>query len=247
MATAKSPKGFILYEGPSVLDGKPIVVIATMKTKNRKTGDVVQTWILRSDLNPIAALEARADESICGGCPHRRSIGGACYVNVGQAPLAIWKAYKAGSYGLCLWPELSDAFKGKTIRLGAYGDPAAVPAHIWDGLLSQSKAHMGYTHQLAHKNFDPAILEFCMVSADTPKVAAKAQAQGLRTFRVKSPEAPLLAGEVICLADSKGMSCAECKACDGAKADGPSIVIDVHGSLATRYESKYRTINLRVA
>lgn len=244
MATAKSPKGYILYEGPSVLDGKPIVVIATMKTKNRKTGDVVQTWILRSDLNPIAALEARADESICGGCPHRRSIGGACYVNVGQAPLAIWKAYKAGSYSKS-WQ--STTFGGKTVRLGAYGDPAAAPADMWDAVLRSTKAHMGYTHQSGHKNFDPAILEFCMVSADTPKVAAKAQAQGLRTFRVKSPEAPLLAGEVICLADSKGMSCAECKACDGAKADGPSIVIDVHGSLATRYESKYRTINLRVA
>ena len=48
-------KGFILYEGASMLDGAPIVVIATMKTSNRKTGDMVQTWILRSDVNPVEA------------------------------------------------------------------------------------------------------------------------------------------------------------------------------------------------
>ena len=32
-------RGFILYEGASVLDGAPIVVVATLKTQNRKTGD----------------------------------------------------------------------------------------------------------------------------------------------------------------------------------------------------------------
>ena len=39
-------KGYILYEGPSALDGAPIVVIATMETSNAKTGAMVQTWIL---------------------------------------------------------------------------------------------------------------------------------------------------------------------------------------------------------
>ena len=48
-------KGFVLYDGPSVLDGQPIVVIATMETSNRKTGNMVQTWILRSDISPTDA------------------------------------------------------------------------------------------------------------------------------------------------------------------------------------------------
>jgi hypothetical protein len=36
-------QSFILYEGPSVLDGAPIMCIATFGTKNRKTGAMVQT------------------------------------------------------------------------------------------------------------------------------------------------------------------------------------------------------------
>lgn len=235
--------GYVLYEGPSVLDGKPIVVIATMKTKNRKTGQMVQTWILRSDMSPLSALETRQDESVCGVCIHRRSIGGGCYVNVGQAPQAVYKAYKAGSYSH-KWD--SETFLGKLVRMGAYGDPAAMPYHLWEDVIALADGHTGYTHQLSHKNFDMAMTDICMVSADTPKSAQMAQARGLRTFRVKSPDAPYLTNEIECLADSKGMTCAECWLCDG-KNDKPSIAIDVHGSLSSRYESKYRTINLRVA
>jgi hypothetical protein len=62
-------KGFILYEGKSVLDGAPIVYIATLSTSNRKTGDMVQTWILRSDINPVEASKQKLDASICGNCP----------------------------------------------------------------------------------------------------------------------------------------------------------------------------------
>jgi hypothetical protein len=79
-------KGFILYEGASELDNAPIVVIATMSTNNRKTGKMVQVWILRSDIDPIEAFKSKADYSICGNCPQRWSLGGACYVNIGQAP-----------------------------------------------------------------------------------------------------------------------------------------------------------------
>jgi hypothetical protein len=39
-------KSGIIYNGPSLLDGKPIVVIATYSKRNIKTGAVVQTYIL---------------------------------------------------------------------------------------------------------------------------------------------------------------------------------------------------------
>ena len=42
-------RGFVLYEGPSKLDGEPIVAIATLKTENTKTGPTIQTWILKAD------------------------------------------------------------------------------------------------------------------------------------------------------------------------------------------------------
>ena len=49
----KHPNGAIIYRGPSLLDGKPIVVIAVglnSSSKNRKTGNMLQTYILRDDI-----------------------------------------------------------------------------------------------------------------------------------------------------------------------------------------------------
>ena len=90
--------GLVIYRGPSILDGSPIVVIATglgSGSSNRKTGALVQTWILREDVSPIKAIQNGSDVSICGACPHRgriedgRNVGRSCYVNVGQAPLNV--------------------------------------------------------------------------------------------------------------------------------------------------------------
>ncbi len=243
---AQKPKGFVLYQGPSKLDGKPIVVIATLETSNAKTGNMVQTWILRSDVAPVEAMKSGEDVSICGVCPQRRSIGGACYVNVGQAPRAVYEAFKRGAYPVCLYPELEDAFAGRAIRIGAYGDPAAVPTSIWKQLTANAASWTGYTHQASHKAFDPELLQFVMVSCETPKQALAAQAKGYRTFRIKSADAPALAGEIECLSDAVGKTCEACGLCKGANA-ATNVYINVHGSLAGRYESKYRTINLRAA
>lgn len=49
MKTGKKLHGFIAYQGPSQLDGKPVVLIVTRagRRSNRKTGALVQTYILR--------------------------------------------------------------------------------------------------------------------------------------------------------------------------------------------------------
>ena len=99
------PLGVILYEGPSLIDGQPIAVIATgfqRRTANSKTGDMVQTWILRADLNPLQAIHTGQDVSICGDCPLRgmletrqcRTVNRrrACYVAIHQAPLGVYRA-----------------------------------------------------------------------------------------------------------------------------------------------------------
>jgi len=82
-------RGVILYDGPSMLDGEPIVVIATLETSNRKTGQMVQIWIVRSDIAPTDAAKSGDDKSICGACPHRHYSKGVCYVNLAHAPLAV--------------------------------------------------------------------------------------------------------------------------------------------------------------
>jgi hypothetical protein len=66
--------GVIIYEGPSVIDGAPIVAIATgfkSPSSNDKTGTMIQVWILRADIAPHEAQKTGADESICGDCPMR--------------------------------------------------------------------------------------------------------------------------------------------------------------------------------
>tara|TARA_R100000234_G_C5002761_1_gene181139 strand:- start:1547 stop:2302 length:756 start_codon:yes stop_codon:yes gene_type:complete len=229
------PKGFILYEGPSILDGKPIVVIATLSTSNRKTGPMIQTWIIRSDIDPVSASKKGEDSSICGNCPHRHNSGGACYVNIGQAPLAIYKAYKRGIYPQIDYVADNIHFLGRTVRLGAYGDPSAMPYEVAEKVTSMGRGHTGYVHQIRHKNFDKRFLNLCMVSADTPKQALKYQSMGAKTFRVAMDGDMMFDSEIECLSESEGLQCDACGLCNGQK---QSIAITVHGSRASKFKSK---------
>ena len=235
-AQGKAPGGFVMYDGPSSIDGAPIVVIATLKSSNRKTGDMVQTWILRADMSPLEASKQRADVSICGNCPHRQNqpTGGACYVNIWQAPTTIWKAYKRGRYPTFNAKDHAQYFMGRKVRLGSYGDPAAMPYEIAERMVNMSLGHTGYTHQAARKFFDKRFLTLCQVSADTPRQALKFQALGAKTFRVALDGDALMDGEIECLSDSKGISCLDCGLCNGIK---QNIAITVHGSRSSNFKS----------
>ena len=230
-AQAKVPSGFVMYDGPSAIDGAPIVVIATLKSSNRKTGDMVQTWILRQDLHPVESSAQGADVSICGNCPHRKK---SCYVNIGQAPAQVWKSYEKGNYPVFIPGEHDSFFMGRKVRLGAYGDPAAMPFEIAEYMVKISLGHTGYTHQAARKFFDKRFLTLCQVSADTPKQAIKFQAMGAKTFRVALEGDALMDGEIECLSDSKGISCLDCGLCNGIK---QNIAITVHGSRSSSFKS----------
>jgi hypothetical protein len=248
-----TPNGYVIYSGPSMLDGAPIVAIATMKTSNRKTGDMVQTWILRADMSPTAASKAGADASICGNCPQRWHLGGACYVNIGQGPGAVWRAWQRGCYQDMAptkspldgqwWadqPGLESVGAGRRVRLGAYGDPAAVPTIVWRALVRYAAGHTGYTHQWRRPEA-AALRELCMASVDSAEELHAAQSDGWRTFRVTDPAEIFEPGEIECAADARGISCADCLACDGATIGRPeqaSIAITVHGSLASRFKAR---------
>ena len=60
----KRPNGYILWRGPSLLDGSPIVVIAIKKSGNRKTGRMLQTYILRADQTPVEAIRSGAGAAL---------------------------------------------------------------------------------------------------------------------------------------------------------------------------------------
>lgn len=265
--TMKS-NGAVLWQGASLLDGAPIVVIATglaNKSSNAKTGAMIQTYILRADMEPHLAVRLGADVSICGQCPHRGTVRSplepgqvssawadgphekrTCYVNIGQGPLGVYRAWKRGVYidvkvaaaetGLAYGLALRDIGRGRQVRLGTYGDPAAVPADVWAALVSRAAGHTGYTHQW--RLCDPALRTLCMASADSVADAAEAQRAGWRTFRVAQPCDPgktRQLAEVVCPASAeagKKLTCSQCMACGGADGRRGNIVINAHGGFA---------------
>jgi hypothetical protein len=120
------------------LDGKPIVVIATYSKRNAKTGAVVQTYILVDGINPLEASKTGADFSICGNCamrgevttdPNRKQAKNRrCYVNLGQGVLIVYKSFLRGVYAMADNIAARKSIgRGRFVRVGTYGDPAAVP------------------------------------------------------------------------------------------------------------------------
>ena len=229
---APKAKGYVLYEGNSELNGKPIVAIATMDTTNVKTGNMVQVWILSNEgLKPTEATKQGLDASVCGGCKHRQGQGGACYVNLGQAPRAVYEGYQRGIYSHDIG-QFMVAIRSRKVRLGAYGDPAALPESLVESIATEALAITGYTHQWRSKRFQWA-LKYCQASVDSmaegkllQRVAPKAG-----YFRVTSGDT-MMDNEIQCLSDTHGISCLDCGKCNGK---GDKIVIGVHGSLAKRF------------
>lgn len=232
--------GYVLYEGPSQIDGQPIVVIATGFAKgssNEKTGaGLIQTWIIRSDVKPTDAVNTGDDASICGDCPHRgaivdgRNVGRSCYVTVFQAPLNVFKTYRKGGYERA--EDLAALGAGRGVRLGSYGDPAAVPMHVWEAFCSLSAYRTGYTHQWRSAPLELAT--YCMASADTAADKAAAKLLGYRTFRVRHESEPLETHEIVCPASKEAgyrTTCDACKACGGLGAKAKvDIAIMAHGA-----------------
>lgn len=235
---ANANQTYIAYEGPSLYDGKPIVVLVQAGSSNRKTGDMIQTYILRSDIDPITASRTGEDSSICGDCPHKgqpsekatgQAIGRTCYVTLAHGPLGKWKAYKAGRYSKVEGHAAIRALGlGRMVRLGTYGDPASVPNYIWESLLSASAGHTAYTH--GKVNPMPAKI---MTSADSESQAKQAWAKGERTFRVIASLSSIVKGkEVLCPASEeagKRVTCESCGLCGGASVKGKSVAIVAHG------------------
>lgn len=235
----------IIYQGPSLIDGAPIVAIAIAKSGNVKTGNMVQTYIIRSDISPLEASKTGADYSICGSCKHRgtptslkerkQALKRSCYVNLGQGPTIVYKALVRGIYPSVTGHKAISAIgKGRMVRLGTYGDPAAVPSYIWESLLSEASGHTAYTHQSGVQGAQ-ARPEFMMISADTKEQALDAWEQGKRTFRVINSTYEVVTGkEILCPASKEAgfkTTCNSCGLCGGASVKAKSIAIVDHGPL----------------
>lgn len=235
-----APNGVILWEGKSLIDGAPLVAIAVglrSKSTNSKTGGMVQTYILRSDMPPSDAIKTGADEAICGDCRHRgdgTGKGRSCYVLIFQGPRGVYEAYKRGSYPKVRAHEAVELVRGRMVRLGAYGDPAAIPPSIWSNLLTKAAGFTGYTHRW--RQVSPALWsKLCMASVDSEAEMHEAHALGYRTFRVTpGPHENIRGLEVVCPASDeagKRTTCEQCKACMGTSGKArASIQIAAHGT-----------------
>ena len=230
--------GAVIYRGPSQLDGAPIVVVAVWSSKNRKTGDMLQTYIMRSDIDPLTANKLGEDYSICGNCALRgtptldptkkQAEDRPCYVVLGQGPTVVWNGLQRGIYPDYTNRQQRRALgRGRMVRIGTYGDGAAAPRFVWDDLLFEAEGHNAYSHN----GGDPRIY---MQSADTLPQAQAAWSSGFRTFRVVHDTSHLQPNEILC-PSSRGVQCVDCRLCGGSRVQAKSIAIVVHGNGAKHF------------
>jgi len=226
--------GRVIYEGLSPVDGSsPIVLIATgfdKATSNDKTGEMIQTWILPQNIKPNEAFKDERGQSVCGSCPHHGSKQGSCYVKWFHAPLSVWKCYKRGNY-----PHIGNdwhLFDG-ALRLGSAGDPAMIPATVWQKMLKNVRTHTGYTHQW-REDYAQGLKGICQASCDGFEDYEKADAKGWKCFLVKHESVSDPKGFIHCMASTERgqkTNCSICSLCSGSKAN---VVINAHGSTANR-------------
>jgi hypothetical protein len=235
------PTGYVVYEGPSLIDGSPIVAIALTKSSNTKTADMVQTYIIRSDMDPRDASKTGADRAICGDCPHRGTAtddptaklakNRSCYVVIGQGPVIVYKGFVAGKYPKA--ESLAAVGKGRMVRIGTYGDGAAVPASVWNELLSEAEGHTGYSHQANTEGaaFDASLY---MESVESVAAASLSWSVGRRTFRIVTSVNDVVKGsEIVCPATPEGgakTTCEQCGLCAGTSVKAKSIAVVAHGT-----------------
>jgi hypothetical protein len=242
--------GFVFYRGPSQIDGSPIVgIVLIAESSNEKTGAMCQTYIIRSDVHPVIASQTGEDFAICGDCKHRGRyrllasgayirIDGSrsCYVQLNNGPASVYRALQDGLYADLAPADIAPMLQDLFVRLGAYGDPAAIPYGAWLALLAYVAGVTGYTHQWAAY---PEFAIWCMASVDSPLERVFAKALGFRTFRV----APSVGwekekGEGLCPASKQAgrkLTCISCMACGGHSAPNKAdMMIPDHGPKRAR-------------
>jgi hypothetical protein len=245
----------IIYEGPSELDGQPIVAVMTglkAASRNPKTGTLPQVWVVPAgDDAPHEAVQSGADSSVCGDCPLRpiapRAEGEGCYVRAFRGPRSVWQAWRNGRYAC----DDGETPIPNSLRIGAWGDPAAVPVKVWEALRPRVQGRiLGYTHQWRQERF-ASLQRFAMASCEREDDAMTAIARGWRAFLVVprgkqgpaemrqcpaskewiAAHAPMdgLVGPVGDRRPWRAPTCSSCRACDGtARGGGGSVWINVH-------------------
>lgn len=195
---------------------------------------MIQTWILVEDAHPLIARRDGRDTTVCGTCP--LASGQGCYVNLAWAPAALYRQLPG-------MPEFDGHLpRNRPVRLGAYGDPAAVPIDVWRDLLTD--CWTAFTHLWREPRVQP-FREFCMASTEDTASTREAQEKGWRTFRLRPCGTPLLPGELECVERTHGIPCEACLLCRGKRLPGARHVsIETHGASEARASGVSRWLEL---
>jgi len=98
-------------------------------------------------------------------------------VRVGVSTIGVMKAERRMVLVMAAH-KCSAANTQGIVRSGSYGDPAAVPFHVWQAVFNGCNTGTAYTYQW--RNF-PGLASFCMASVDTSTERAQAKLLGFRT------------------------------------------------------------------
>ena len=243
------PNGFILWEGLSDSVWITVIIVGLVKpSTNRKTGAMLQSYIILRDMNPLEAIRLEKDSAICGNCPLRPSKNNICYLDHSKETGQIYRSLKRGNYphldefdyegGNLILDYISQNKRhpkgGFNLRVGSYGDPIFTDRKTWEPLFNACKRWTGYTHQafLEDGSENPLALPWkgkLMASVQDVNGYLAAQLHGWPTFRLKSPEDPLFKGEIICPFDETNPQLVKCNWCLKCHGSGLNIAVDIHG------------------
>ena len=231
--------GGIDANGDTIKPGIPVVVLASKAKSpdkaNVKTGDMWQFYILVADMPPTEAKAAGLDASVCGNCVHRKVNGNTCYTygTVLAGANGMWRQWRNGNAS----EFTPDMVTGETVRLGAYGDPCAVPFDVWQPILDASDGYTAYSHQWDNPAIDPRFKTIAQASADNADEIPAANALGWRTYTVMPVGTTRVPGAVPC--PSPRIACADCLKCSGTGLGRKGNVwIEAHGSRAKSFVGK---------
>jgi len=202
-------------------------------SKNRKTGSIPQVWFLRWDTDPTVAVSTGLDYSVCGNCKQRWSRGGGCYVVPFMGPRQIWSGAHNSKYQP--WHDL----EGLTIRIGAYGDPASVPANLWNRYilpLQKKNIMLSYTHSWSSALH---LRKSSQASIGSERDMRLAHLLGWKTTRIIPDTSSVRNNEILCKAQEQGKTCEQCMLCQGKH----NICFISHGTKAERAISVWDQIS----
>jgi hypothetical protein len=225
----KQTTKYLIVESP--VHGEPVLLAFAPKSVNEKTGDIMQIFILHPDYTPVEASKLGLDDRVCGSCPLRHSLGGACYVTLFQAPRSVYQGWVNAGKRVDEVEGVLAMVENRKVRIGAYGDIAHIPDYLAAEIMSLSNSYTAYTHAWRNPVVARVWKGRAMASCDTVGQLRLAESQGWAGF-IATPET--LSDVKVCDNEENGTQCRDCMRCDGSQG---SVQLTPHGARLKKHPS----------